>query len=55
MFYDITYGNSSVGGDHYQCGNGFVAEEGWDAITGWGSPRWAGLMQYLTSDPMPSV
>ena len=53
MFFDITVGNSSVGGDMYDCGNGFEAAEGWDAATGWGSPRWAGLVHFLASDPMP--
>jgi tripeptidyl-peptidase I len=50
MFYDITFGNSSQGGDHYVCPSGFVASEGWDAVTGWGSPRWEGLVKYLTND-----
>ena len=50
MFKDIVFGNSSVGGDHYDCGNGFVAQAGWDAITGWGSPRWGGLVDSLVSD-----
>ena len=50
MFKDIVFGNSSVGGDHYDCGNGFVAQAGWDAITGWGSPRWDGLVDSLVSD-----
>lgn len=50
MFYDITYGNTSQGGDHYECPSGFVAQTGWDAATGWGSPRWEGLVKYLTTD-----
>ena len=53
MFHDITFGNSSQGGDQYECGNGFEAWAGWDAATGWGSPRWEGLVEYLASDPMP--
>lgn len=55
MFYDITYGNSSCGGDGYNCGNGFVATCGWDAVTGWGSPRWEGLVTFLTNDSLPSM
>jgi len=51
MFYDIVVGNSSCGGDHYDCGNGFVATEGWDAVTGWGSPRWEGLVEALAVAP----
>jgi len=50
MFFDIVVGNSSVGGDMYDCGNGFEAATGWDATTGWGSPRWEGLVKYLTQD-----
>lgn len=50
MFYDITVGNTSLGGDKYDCGNGFVAADGWDSATGWGSPRWAGLVKYLSTD-----
>jgi subtilase family serine protease len=50
MFFDILVGNSSQGGDRYTCSSGFVAQEGWDAATGWGSPRWDGLVKYLASD-----
>ena len=51
MFYDITEGYTSKGGDYYDCGNGFLATTGWDPVTGWGSPRWEGLVAALTVDP----
>jgi len=50
MFYDITTGYTNVGGDYYDCGNGFRATSSWDPVTGWGSPRWEGLVAALTVD-----
>ena len=50
LFFDITVGNSSVGGDGYACPSGFESHVGWDAATGWGSPRWEGLVSALASD-----
>ena len=44
-FEDITQGNSCT-----SCDNGFPATPGWDANTGFGRPRWAGLVKYLASD-----
>ena len=44
-FSDITVGNTSCG-----CDNGFVATKGWDPLTGFGQPIWAGLIKYLGSD-----
>ena len=57
LFYDMTQGMqcSSYPGNskcaiNDCCATGFPAEVGWDAITGWGSPQWPGLVQYLTND-----
>lgn len=44
-FQDITVGNSCT-----SCDNGFPATDGWDANTGFGRPRWAGMVEYLASD-----
>jgi len=44
-FYDVTVGNSKT-----SCSTGFPAIEGWDPVTGLGSPLWAGLFKYLTTD-----
>jgi tripeptidyl-peptidase-1 len=44
-FEDITQGNSCT-----SCDNGFPATTGWDANTGFGRPRWEGLVAYLASD-----
>lgn len=44
-FEDITQGNSCT-----SCDNGFPATAGWDANTGFGRPKWAGMVAYLASD-----
>jgi len=32
------------------CNNGFPAKQGWDPVTGWGQPRWQGLLEHFGSD-----
>ena len=44
-FEDIVEGNSCT-----SCDNGFPATDGWDANTGFGRPKWAGLVKYFASD-----
>ena len=44
-FRDVTKGNTNCG-----CDNGYVASEGWDLMTGWGEPKWKGLLKYLGTD-----
>ncbi len=44
-FEDIVVGNSCT-----SCDNGFPATAGWDANTGFGRPKWAGLVKYFASD-----
>ena len=31
-------------------GRGFVATKGWDTQTGWGQPKFAGLLEHLSKD-----
>mmetsp|Transcript_16677 Transcript_16677/g.37411 ORF Transcript_16677/g.37411 Transcript_16677/m.37411 type:complete len:165 (-) Transcript_16677:643-1137(-) len=45
-FEDITVGNSKT-----SCSNGFPATKGWDPVTGWGRPKWDGLLKYFASAP----
>jgi len=45
-FEDVTVGNSKT-----SCDNGFPATEGWDPVTGWGRPKWDGLIKYFGSAP----
>jgi tripeptidyl-peptidase-1 len=45
--YDVTQGNSKCAIDHC-CTTGFPAVSGWDAMTGWGSPSWPGLVAAYT-------
>ena len=44
-FEDIIGGNSCT-----SCDNGFPATDGWDANTGFGRPKWDGLVKYFGSD-----
>jgi tripeptidyl-peptidase-1 len=44
-FKDITQGSTDL-----SCDNGFSATKGWDPVTGWGRPVWAGLLKYFGSD-----
>ena len=44
-FRDVTKGNTNCG-----CDNGFIASAGWDLMTGWGEPKWVGLLKYLGTD-----
>lgn len=44
-FQDITSGNSKT-----SCEEGFPATVGWDAVTGWGRPVWAGMLKHFGSD-----
>ena len=45
-FEDITEGNSKT-----SCDNGFPATTGWDPVTGWGRPVWAGLAKHFAAAP----
>ena len=42
-FHDITVGNNNYGGVV-----GYVCTPGWDAVTDWGSPNAAALINALT-------
>jgi hypothetical protein len=43
--------NIAVGDSKTSCDNGFPASaSGWDPVTGWGRPQWAGLLKLLGSD-----
>lgn len=44
-FESINSGNTRT-----SCKNGFPAKEGWDPVTGWGRPRWEGLLKHFGSD-----
>ena len=44
-FFDVTSGNTKT-----TCAHGFGATEGFDLATGFGSPRWAGLLDIFGSD-----
>ena len=44
-FEDITEGNTKT-----SCASGFPAAKGWDPATGWGRPRWKGLLEHFGSD-----
>jgi tripeptidyl-peptidase-1 len=44
-FLDVTAGNTSC-----HCDTGFFASKGWDAMTGWGTPKWDGLVKYFATD-----
>jgi len=46
-FTDITDGNSKT-----TCDQGFPATKGWDPVTGFGSPKWDGLLKHFGSDGM---
>eukprot|EP00041_Stephanoeca_diplocostata_P039946 m.1638211 g.1638211 ORF g.1638211 m.1638211 type:complete len:561 (-) comp27282_c0_seq1:102-1784(-) len=46
-FQDVTQGNTKT-----SCDNGFGATQGWDPVTGWGRPVWAGLLQHFGSDEL---
>ena len=41
-FVDVVGGNTSR-----TCDNGFLATKGWDAVTGWGTPTWPGLVKHF--------
>jgi tripeptidyl-peptidase-1 len=44
-FLDVTAGNTTC-----HCDNGFFATKGWDPMTGWGTPKWEGMLKYFASD-----
>jgi tripeptidyl-peptidase-1 len=44
-FVDVTEGDTSC-----KCDSGFGAAKGWDAMTGWGTPKWSGMMKHFGSD-----
>lgn len=41
-FESVDTGNTKT-----SCDNGFPAEHGWDPVTGWGRPRWGGLLKHF--------
>jgi len=41
-FESVDTGNTKT-----SCDNGFPAEPGWDPVTGWGRPRWDGLLKHF--------
>lgn len=49
MFVDVTEGTSECG-TNICCDNGFVAQQGWDAFTGFGNPLYPGLLQVFGTD-----
>lgn len=44
-FQSVTQGNTKT-----SCDSGFPAAAGWDPVTGWGRPQWAGLLKHFGSD-----
>jgi len=44
-FESVTEGNTKT-----TCDNGFPAATGWDPVTGWGRPRWEGILKQFGSD-----
>ncbi|EOD41805.1 hypothetical protein EMIHUDRAFT_308227 [Emiliania huxleyi CCMP1516] len=44
-FDDVATGNTKT-----SCATGFPATKGWDPATGWGRPRWPGLLEHFGSD-----
>ena len=44
-FKDVVEGNTQT-----SCDNGFPAGPGWDAVTGWGRPVWAGMVKHFSDD-----
>jgi len=44
-FQDIASGNTKT-----SCDNGFPGVKGWDAVTGWGRPKWAGIVKHFATD-----
>ena len=45
-FEDVSEGNTKT-----SCDKGFPARKGgWDPVTGWGRPKWAGLLKHFGSD-----
>eukprot|EP00051_Salpingoeca_urceolata_P028699 m.487888 g.487888 ORF g.487888 m.487888 type:complete len:570 (-) comp25328_c0_seq1:15-1724(-) len=49
-FYDMTTGTSACTSSGFCCKTGLPAAKGWDPTTGLGSPKFAGLLEYLGSD-----
>lgn len=44
-FESISSGNTAT-----TCDNGFPATQGWNPVTGWGRPRWEGLLKHFGAD-----
>merc|ERR1712187_350830 len=44
-FESVNSGNTKT-----SCENGFPAKQGWDPVTGWGRPRWQGLLKHFGSE-----
>jgi len=49
-FQDVTEGNTKYTSAGAFCDNGFPAAAGWDPVTGWGRPVWAGMVKHLGID-----
>lgn len=44
-FVDVTAGDTSC-----HCKEGFGASKGWDPMTGWGTPKWEGMLTHFGTD-----
>eukprot|EP00756_Hemistasia_phaeocysticola_P027279 Hpha_TRINITY_DN16107_c1_g16::TRINITY_DN16107_c1_g16_i1::g.4037::m.4037/K01279/TPP1, CLN2; tripeptidyl-peptidase I len=44
-FEDITEGDTD-----YKCSSGFAAAAGWDPASGWGRPKWSGMVKLFGAD-----
>jgi tripeptidyl-peptidase-1 len=44
-FVDVTEGDTSC-----HCDSGFGATKGWDAMTGWGTPKWGGMLKHFGAE-----
>ncbi|CAK0910200.1 unnamed protein product [Prorocentrum cordatum] len=49
-FESVTSGNTKT-----SCETGFPAGQGWDPVTGWGRPKWPGLLAHFGSDEATAV
>jgi hypothetical protein len=54
-FFDVVSGHTKCAIGGFCCDNGFYAAEGWDGASGFGSPRWDGLVKMLGSDDKMKV
>jgi len=55
-FHDITEGyNNCAGNSGSCCLYGYYATEGWDPVTGWGTPNFPVILEYFKENPPPSL